>query len=96
MRRPDSKFRAYLELLRLPNVFTAIADVMMGYWFALAVARADDAGENTEWESLILLVLSSSCFYLAGMVLNDYFDRNKDLQERPAHGSGDPAPAMDL
>ena len=84
MRRPDSKFRAYLELLRLPNVFTAIADVMMGFWFALAVASGDDADGNTEWESLILLVLSSSCFYLAGMVLNDYFDRNKDLQERPA------------
>lgn len=84
MRRPDSKFRAYLELLRLPNVFTAIADVMMGYWFALAVGKGDDLDRNTEWKSLILLVLSSSCFYLAGMVLNDYFDRKKDLQERPA------------
>ena len=84
MRRPDSKFRAYLELLRLPNVFTAIADVMMGYWFALAVGKEDHLDRNTEWKSLILLVLSSSCFYLAGMVLNDYFDRNKDLQERPA------------
>ena len=85
MPRPDSKFRAYLELLRLPNVFTAIADVIMGYWFALAIAGVNDAGSpDTEGGSLILLILSSSCFYLAGMVLNDYFDRNKDLQERPA------------
>lgn len=85
MPRPDSKFRAYLELLRLPNVFTAIADVMMGYWFALALTGVnDEISSDTKWGSLILLLISSSCFYLAGMVLNDYFDRNKDLQERPA------------
>ena len=33
---------------------------------------------------VLLLVGASSCLYLAGMVLNDYFDRDKDAQERPA------------
>ena len=84
MPRPDSKIRAYLELLRLPNVFTAIADVIMGYWFAQAAITGSENSSETHLGILILLVLSSSCFYLAGMVLNDYFDRNKDLQERPA------------
>ncbi|OUT68582.1 MAG: hypothetical protein CBB70_04960 [Planctomycetaceae bacterium TMED10] len=84
MPRPDSKIRAYLELLRLPNVFTAIADVIMGYWFAQAALNGSESPAETHLGILVLLILSSSCFYLAGMVLNDYFDRNKDLQERPA------------
>ena len=33
----SSKLRAYLELFRLPNVFTSIADVMMGYLFTHTV-----------------------------------------------------------
>lgn len=83
MPRPNSKFRAYLELLRLPNVFTAMADVMMGYWFVTwSPFRKDLPPANLG--VLLLLIISSSCLYLAGMVLNDYFDRNKDLRERPA------------
>jgi len=82
MARPDSKLRAYLELLRLPNVFTAIADVIMGYWFAQAAAQ--ESTGDSQLGIVILLILASSSFYLSGMVLNDYFDRNKDLQERPA------------
>ena len=78
----NSKFYAYLELLRLPNVFTAIADVMMGYWFVTwSPVRKDQP--PAEVGILLLLALASSCLYLAGMVLNDYFDRNKDLRERP-------------
>ncbi|MEM7786069.1 MAG: UbiA family prenyltransferase, partial [Planctomycetota bacterium] len=32
---------------------------------------------------LIFLLLSSAAIYTAGMVLNDYFDFEKDLVERP-------------
>jgi len=79
MPRRDWKLQAYLELLRLPNVFTAMADVLMGGWLAAAVA-----GTTLPKGVAALLVGSSSCLYLAGMVWNDYFDRAKDLQERPA------------
>lgn len=78
----NSKLQAYLELLRLPNVFTAIADVMMGYWFVTWSPIRKDL-PPAEFGTLLLLGLASSCFYLAGMVLNDYFDRNKDMRERP-------------
>jgi 4-hydroxybenzoate polyprenyltransferase len=41
---------------------------------------------NNEWapsSELVVLLLASSCFYLAGMVLNDVFDVARDREERP-------------
>lgn len=35
------------------------------------------------WQPLALLILASSCLYLAGMVSNDVFDHHRDLEERP-------------
>jgi len=71
-----STIRGYLELLRLPNVFTAIADVMMGY---LVTHRT-----GIERPGLfVLILLSSTSLYLAGMVLNDVFDVAVDTVERP-------------
>jgi hypothetical protein len=67
--------RAYFELLRLPAVFTVVADVMMGY----LVTR----GDLQPWGVFALLVAASSCLYLAGMVLNDVFDAEIDAHERP-------------
>jgi len=70
-----SRLRAYLELFRLPNVFTAIADVLLGF---LVVQRSYQPGEL-----LAELLAASSLLYLAGMVLNDLFDRDLDASERP-------------
>jgi hypothetical protein len=75
LRVPGSALRAYLELLRIPNVFTAVADVMMGY---LVVNRSfDPAGP------MLVLIGVSACLYLAGMVYNDLFDCHIDAIERP-------------
>ena len=71
----DSKLRAYLELLRLPNVFTAMADVLMGFLLTHATLKPTSAA--------VLLLAASSCLYLAGMVLNDVFDYDIDRVERP-------------
>ncbi|HWB13279.1 MAG TPA: UbiA family prenyltransferase [Pirellulales bacterium] len=70
-----SPVRALLELLRLPNVFTALADVAMGFLFTHPTAQPA--------AQLALLAVASGSLYLAGMVLNDYFDREIDLAERP-------------
>lgn len=64
-----------LELLRLPNVFTALADVSMGFLFTHNSAQPEI--------QFALLAVASSALYLAGMVLNDFFDRDIDTQERP-------------
>jgi hypothetical protein len=68
--------RAYLELLRLPNVFTAMADILLGFLFT---------HERLEpWPQFALLLGASSSLYLAGMVLNDFFDLSQDARERPS------------
>ncbi len=67
--------RAYLQLLRLPNVFTAMADILLGYLFTHDPVSFDPA--------IALLLAASSLVYLAGMALNDYFDRHQDARERP-------------
>lgn len=70
-----SKTRAYLDLVRLPNLFTAIADVLAGFAFA--------GGGLAEWPMLVLLCLSSVCLYAGGVTLNDVCDVGIDALERP-------------
>ncbi len=67
--------RAYLQLVRLPNVFTALADVLMGY-------LVTHAGLGP-WPPLVLLLASSGLIYSAGMALNDAYDVEQDRRERP-------------
>lgn len=72
---PGSIIRGWLELVRLPNVFTAAADVLMGFLFM------HDSLDNRQ---LVVALLTASCaLYLAGMVLNDVFDFSVDSLERP-------------
>ena len=80
--RNVSTFRSYLQLMRLPAVFTAMADVTMGFLFVQS--------GGTEWKptpsdfaTLATLVVASSLLYLAGMVLNDVFDVELDRRQRP-------------
>ena len=65
-----------LELLRPPNVFTAVADSAAGLALVnLGVFTLRDAG--------LWCLPASACLYLGGMALNDYFDREVDARERP-------------
>jgi 4-hydroxybenzoate polyprenyltransferase len=65
----------WLRLMRLPNVFTAIADVAMGYLFV----RRDPIDPL----HLVQAILATSFLYTAGMVFNDVFDYEIDKRERP-------------
>jgi 4-hydroxybenzoate polyprenyltransferase len=71
------QFLAYAQLLRLPNVFTALADILLGWLAVSAHGPALPAG------TLPGLLAASACLYLAGMVLNDFFDVVQDRRERP-------------
>jgi 4-hydroxybenzoate polyprenyltransferase len=66
--------RALLRLCRIPNVFTAVANVVAG----VSLARAG-AFQTRD----LALLGTSAALYTAGMVWNDYFDREIDAQERP-------------
>jgi len=70
-----STLRAYCQLCRLPAVFTALADIMLGY--LLTRTSVEPVSK------LALLMGTSAGLYLAGMVWNDIFDRDQDAHERP-------------
>jgi 4-hydroxybenzoate polyprenyltransferase len=67
---------ALLTLLRPPNVFTAFADSLAGLLVLVALGVALPPGAGA-------VLLASGCLYLAGIVLNDVFDREVDAKERP-------------
>lgn len=65
---------AFAQLLRIPNVFTAFADIFMA---------AASPGAVTESPAAVgLVLLASGCLYLGGMVWNDVFDRAEDAKVR--------------
>jgi 4-hydroxybenzoate polyprenyltransferase len=68
-------WRGYLQLVRLPNVFTALADVLMGYLVTQAGSPHGPA--------LALLLGTSGLIYSGGMALNDVYDLEQDRRERP-------------
>lgn len=68
---------AFAQLLRLPNVFTAFADIALATAVGAAVLLSIPA---SFWGAAALLALASGCLYLGGMVWNDYFDRAEDAK----------------
>jgi 4-hydroxybenzoate polyprenyltransferase len=64
-------------LVRLPNVFTAPSNVLAGYFATTLPAEASGV-------HLAALMVSSGLLYIAGIVLNDYFDIEVDRKERPS------------
>ena len=67
--------RSWLQLVRLPAVFTALADIAAG--FACKRGSFEPVGQ------FAALLTASAALYLAGMVLNDVFDRRRDAIGRP-------------
>ncbi|MDA7978499.1 MAG: UbiA family prenyltransferase [Pirellulales bacterium] len=72
-----SRLKTLAELVRLPNVFSAIADVLLGFFLAAAFV------ESAPWAALPLAIIASISLYWSGMVLNDFFDADADAAQRP-------------
>lgn len=70
------KCLAYFQLMRLPAVFTAMSDIILGFQLT--------HGSFNPPVSFALLLVASACLYLSGMVFNDVFDRKVDAEERPS------------
>jgi len=84
-----TKLRALLVLMRPPNLLTAVADILAGFAASVSVQHTFAARglevlqHHLPWLKLGVLGLASICLYAGGVVLNDYFDRNVDREERP-------------
>jgi 4-hydroxybenzoate polyprenyltransferase len=73
--RPQGPVRSWLQLVRLPAVFTALADICAGF-----SCKRSSFEPVTEFAALLL---ASGCLYLAGMIFNGVFDRRRDAIGRP-------------
>lgn len=73
--RSNSWF-AWLQLLRLPNAFTALANVAMGFLVTHSTLQPAT--------HFALLAVASCLLYLSGMALNDVFDAEIDALEQPS------------
>ncbi len=76
-RAPSGTLRDWLQLVRLPNLFTAAADGAAGFLFTHAALTASDG------LPMALLIGTSVLLYAGGVVLNDVFDYALDCRERP-------------
>ncbi len=66
----------YLLLIRAPNLFTVPSNILSGYFATIPLG-------DVNITQLLLLIFSSILLYVAGIILNDYFDINVDRKERP-------------
>jgi len=72
--------RHWLQLFRVPNLFTVPGDPLVGFLLAAGAATAGQAAldPRAAWA-----VLASLCLYAAGLAMNDLFDFAEDKRERP-------------
>lgn len=87
--------RVVLELVRLPNLFTAAADPLAG-----ALAASGFMGVAAPAPALWGLALAGALFYAGGVTLNAYVDVEVDRRERPERvlprGDASPQAALAL
>ena len=69
----------WLQLMRIPTVFTALSNILCGYLITHGLTLAEVLKQTELW----FLLISSAGLYLGGMVLNDVFDAALDAIERP-------------
>jgi 4-hydroxybenzoate polyprenyltransferase len=66
--------RAWLQLFRVPNLFTVPGDPLAGFLIATG-GRLD--------VRVVFAILASLCLYAAGLAMNDVADFKEDLRDRP-------------
>ena len=94
-----ARCRAWLELLRVPNLPTVASNAILGAWLGFAAQGRLPALQFAVWEGsgaavsraiefrdlfVVVHVAAGLCgLYLVGLVLNDLFDLATDRAERP-------------
>ncbi len=70
----------WAQLVRLPTVFTILAQVTAAFWLSSGAVAAGELA----WPRLLLVLAAAVCLYWAGMILNDVNDLEEDRQDRPS------------
>lgn len=69
------RVRTFFDLVRLPNLFTAAADILGGFLYA--------GGTLGDWSAWLPLAFASMFLYAGGVASNDVCDAKRDRVERP-------------
>ena len=80
--RQASRRQAVLQLIRLPNCFTAVPDALAGGFVALWLLGGEP-GEATAVVALVAAGLAGFLAYMGGVTMNDLVDRRHDAVHRP-------------
>ena len=76
MKFDKKQINNWLQLIRFPNLFTIPGDILLGYF---VVSQGQDF-----WSiRTVALIIISMMLYSAGLIMNDLFDYEEDLRERP-------------
>jgi 4-hydroxybenzoate polyprenyltransferase len=79
--------KPYLQLMRPPNLPTAMSDVAAGAAIAAFFVKEQLPDwallETLPFNHLALLLFATVCLYAGGVVMNDVFDTDIDAVERP-------------
>ncbi|MDR3108094.1 MAG: UbiA family prenyltransferase [Planctomycetaceae bacterium] len=73
------KIFPFLRLLRVANLPTVWSNILAAHWLTVMVYAAEP-----NVPLLMIQLLAGSCFFLGGMVLNDWYDLEIDRAERPS------------
>ena len=76
MKFDKNQINNWLQIIRFPNLFTIPGDILLGYF---VVSQGQD---SWSWRT-VALILISLMLYSAGLIMNDIFDYDEDLKERP-------------
>jgi len=66
----------YFKLVRIPNIFTTVSNILLGYIFFTSI-------DHFDYRVIFELISISVFLYIGGMIQNDYFDIKIDKKERP-------------
>ena len=76
------RLHAWLQLVRLPNLFTVPGDPLVGYVLALWTLHGPEPTPISLGQAL-WVVLASVTLYAGGLISNDLFDLEEDRRDRP-------------
>jgi len=75
---------AFLRLIRYPNlIYIALTQFLLQYCVVAPVLEYNGEGPSLSWPSFFLLSLSTVLIAAAGNIINDYFDINIDIINKP-------------